>query len=67
MASGWMNGDWRRSSGCTLGDCVEVTELVSGVVAVRNSRTPETVVAFTRQEWAAFLAGVRAGEFDLPA
>jgi hypothetical protein len=34
-------------------------------VLVRDSKDPSAVVlAFTPDEWAAFVAGVRAGEFD---
>jgi hypothetical protein len=34
-------------------------------VHVRNSEGGP-MASFTRDEWAAFTAGVRAGEFDLP-
>jgi len=35
-------------------------------VAVRHSKNPDgPKLAFTAQEWEAFTAGVRAGEFDL--
>ncbi|WP_199493264.1 DUF397 domain-containing protein [Marinitenerispora sediminis] len=37
----------------------------SGRVAVRHSHHPNgAVIVYTREEWAAFTAGVRAGEFD---
>lgn len=67
---------WQRSSGCVGGDCVEVSpvwqtgdhpekNLVPDGMAMRNSRDPDgPVLVFTRAEWAAFMAGVRAGEFD---
>ena len=46
-------------------NCVEVTRLPSGAIGVRNSRHPEGPVNwFTRDEWAAFLDGVKKGEFD---
>ena len=48
----------------TIG-CVEVA-LVEGGAAVRDSKDPASpVLRFTAREWEAFLAGVRAGEFDL--
>ena len=57
---------WRKSqasnpSGC----CVEVAELPDGEIAVRNSRHPSgPALVYTRAEVAAFLTGVKNGEFD---
>lgn len=37
------------------------------VVYVRDSKDPDgPVLRFSSAEWAAFVAGARAGEFDLP-
>lgn len=33
-------------------------------VWVRQSTDPEAKLEFTRDEWVAFLAGAKAGEFD---
>jgi hypothetical protein len=57
---------WRKSSASNpTGNCVELAELGSGRIAVRNSRHPSgPVLVYTRAELAAFLSGVRAGEFD---
>ncbi|POX37820.1 DUF397 domain-containing protein [Streptomyces sp. Ru73] len=57
---------WRKSSkSLSTGDCVQVAELAGGAVAVRDSRHPERGdLRFTPQEWTAFCAGVRDGEFD---
>jgi hypothetical protein len=53
----------RRSGG--NGNCVEVARLSDGHVAMRNSRFPEgPVLVYTREEIAAFLGGVKDGEFD---
>jgi hypothetical protein len=57
---------WHRSrhSGGN-GNCVEVARLCGGEVAVRNSRFPDgPVLVYTREEIAAFLGGVKDGEFD---
>ena len=57
---------WRKSrvsnpSGC----CVEVAELPGGVIAVRDSRDPSgPALIYTGAEVAAFVAGVKNGEFD---
>jgi hypothetical protein len=48
------------------GDCVEVAPLDNGGRAVRDSKDPSGPVhAFTAPEWAAFVQGVKGGEFDL--
>jgi hypothetical protein len=59
-------GTWRKSTASNpSGSCVEVMQLPGGDVAVRNSRHPGgPALIYTRAEVAAFLAGVRDGEFD---
>jgi hypothetical protein len=48
------------------GDCVEVARLANGDVAVRNSRdTTGPALVYTRSEFRAFVAGARAGDFDV--
>ncbi|GGM54330.1 transcriptional regulator [Longimycelium tulufanense] len=57
---------WRKSrySGA-LGNCVELATLPGGQIALRNSRHPDgPAVLYTRDEVAAFLSGVKDGEFD---
>jgi hypothetical protein len=55
---------WRRSRRCDSGACVEVAHLGGGL-AMRDSKDPDGPrLAFTVGEWRAFLAGVRAGEFE---
>lgn len=59
--------DWHRSTHCTGADstCVEVAVDADGV-AVRDGKDPDGPrLRFTAAEWSAFLAGARAGEFDL--
>lgn len=60
-------GKWTKSTRSnTTGSCVEVRPTEDGAVQVRNSRHPDGPVnTFTAAEWAAFVEGVRAGEFDL--
>ncbi|SDH05918.1 DUF397 domain-containing protein [Pseudonocardia oroxyli] len=59
---------FRISSYSANGNCVEVS-LGGGddLVAVRHSRrTDDPPLLFNGAEWDAFIAGVKAGEFDRP-
>jgi len=59
---------WRKSSysGSNGGGCVEVAALADDSFAVRDSKDREgPALVFTHDEWRAFTAGVRCGEFDL--
>jgi hypothetical protein len=55
----------RISSFCSGGDCVEV-ERISDTFAVRYAHAGRTSreLLFSLAEWEAFIAGVKAGEFD---
>lgn len=56
--------EWRKSSYCDSGMCVEVGR-AGDLVAVRDSKNPDgAVLRFTKDEWNAFVAGVRGGEFE---
>ena len=57
----WFKSSFSGSSG---NGCVEVAFL-SGEVAVRDTKDRSLAPhRFVAAEWAAFLAGVRSGEFD---
>ncbi|WP_199509407.1 DUF397 domain-containing protein [Nucisporomicrobium flavum] len=59
---------WRKSSRSSGngGDCVEVADNLPGVVAVRDSKAPGgPTLIFAPGQWGAFVAGVKAGEFDI--
>ncbi len=62
------SAQWVRSRACSADGCVEVAHLPGGMVALRDSKdTAKTAHLFDREEWAAFIAGAKNGEFDLPA
>jgi hypothetical protein len=55
---------YRKSTFSGL-NCVEVASLADGSVSVRNTRARTgPTLEFTRDEWAAFIAGAQEGEFD---
>lgn len=72
--------EWIKSSYCSGGDCVELawqkssfssggycveTAPHDGHVLMRDSKDPDGPwLRFTREEFAAFVKGVKAGEFD---
>jgi hypothetical protein len=58
---------WYKSSASSYnGNCVEISHLQDGRVAVRDTkdRASGPALVFTRPEWDAFLAGAKNGEFD---
>jgi hypothetical protein len=56
--------EYRTSSFCSGGDCVEVGMRNDGVVAVRDTKDRSRELTFSSQEWAAFVAGIKGGAFD---
>jgi hypothetical protein len=64
--SDFSNAVWHKSTKSVTGGCVEVATL-EWAVGVRDSKDRQgPVLVFRYDEWSAFLAGVRDGEFDLP-
>ncbi|MGH3734053.1 MAG: DUF397 domain-containing protein [Micromonosporaceae bacterium] len=64
------DAQWVKSArSSSNGQCVEVAANLlaqHGAIYVRDSKHPDgAVLAFTAAEWAAFLDGAKAGEFDL--
>jgi hypothetical protein len=58
---------WITSRSCNNSACVQVAYLSGGMVAIRDSKDAgKAPHLFDRDEWTAFLAGVKAGEFDPP-
>jgi hypothetical protein len=58
--------NWQRSFRCgSHGSCVEIAKLVGGV-AIRDGKAGDEspVLRFSDEEWGAFVAGIRAGDFD---
>lgn len=58
---GWAKSTFSNGSSA----CVEVRGSDDSIY-LRESDDPDTVVTTSRVKWAAFIAGAKAGEFDLP-
>ncbi|MFB8205382.1 DUF397 domain-containing protein [Kitasatospora purpeofusca] len=58
--------NWRKSSfSGETGACIEVADGLPCVLPVRDSKDPAgPSLVFSADAWSAFVAGVRAGEFD---
>ncbi len=55
---------WKSTFSNSQAACVEVAE-IGGTRAVRDSKDPDGGhLTFTVAQWAAFTAGIRAGQFD---
>lgn len=67
MAS--LSGEWRKSSFCSYGDCLEIrsvaTEILGDIVEIRSSTRHTVVVRCTADEWNALMDGVRGNEFGV--
>ena len=59
------DGWFKSSFSANTDNCVEFRR-VEGGVEVRNSKRPnDAIIRYTDSEWRAFVAGVKAGEFDI--
>jgi hypothetical protein len=59
--------EWTRAKGCSANSCIEVRRGTGPypMVEIRSAdEDDEIYVQATPDEWAAFVAGVRAGDFD---
>lgn len=58
---------WRKSSLCdnSSGNCVEVKRRDDRTVSVRRSSRPGFEITYSPDEWSAFIAGAKNGEFDV--
>jgi Domain of unknown function (DUF397) len=56
---------WRKSSKCANSTCVEVARVDDDSYLIRDSKqTGGNFLSVTREEWLAFVAGVKVGDFD---
>jgi hypothetical protein len=58
---------WRKARASAMGNCVEVAPLggTGDLIGFRDSKDPSgPILRYTKHELRAFIAGVKAGEFD---
>ncbi len=66
MDSSQIDGlEWRRSSHCNGGSCVEVARAGSLIKVRRTDDSDGMVLNIQAREWREFVAGAQAGRFDL--
>jgi predicted secreted Zn-dependent protease len=55
---------WRVARSCAGGSCVGVAARGDEILIRSTKRPGGPVVAYSREEWAAFVEGIRQGDFD---
>lgn len=56
---------WRKSSHSGSNACIEVAVPGEAVIAVRDSKDPQSpVLAFSAEAWSAFVAAAGSGSFE---
>lgn len=55
---------WKKATASQSENCVEVCLDLEAVLVRDSKDITGPTLTFTRAEWAAFLTGARAGEFD---
>ena len=61
------DASWRKSTYSTYnGNCVEIGHLDAKIIGIKDAKHhgKGPVLAFTRNEWSAFLGSVKAGGYD---
>ncbi|MEU1421423.1 DUF397 domain-containing protein [Kitasatospora sp. NPDC005751] len=57
--------DWQKSSASgNSNQCVEVRVTGNGLIEIRESDDPDSIVVTTPRKFALWLEGVKRGEFD---
>jgi Domain of unknown function (DUF397) len=55
---------WHTARGCNGGSCIQVAAS-EDTIFIGDSKSPTgPVLSYSRDEWAAFAAGIRQGDFD---
>jgi hypothetical protein len=63
----WCEGEWRRSSRCASGTCVEVYLAHTDAVMVRDAKMDGgPVLQFSTASWNSFVLSLKGGAFRPP-
>jgi hypothetical protein len=54
---------WRKPSFCQGGECPEIAT-IHGMIALRSSADPDSIIRYASQEWRALVRAIKAGEFE---
>lgn len=55
---------WRVARACNSGECVRVAAHGDEIVVGSTTHPDGPVISYSRAEWAAFVEGIRQGDFD---
>jgi hypothetical protein len=55
---------WRVAQKCNGGECVRVAAHGDTIVIGSSKHRDGPVIAYSRDEWTAFVQGIREGDFD---
>ncbi len=58
------NITWRKARACEGGACVMVARQGESVLIRSNADPGSPISVFTREEWSAFIDGIKLGDFD---
>jgi hypothetical protein len=66
MNAPWMPAEWQRASACGSESCIEVRRRWDGIIELRRTAgfCSRRWGGCEPEEWEAFVAGIKAGEFD---
>ena len=56
---------WTTANSCAAGNCVRIAATGDGQTLIGDTKYPSgPVLRYTKDEWVAFLAGAKNGDFD---
>jgi predicted secreted Zn-dependent protease len=64
MAQSLGDLSWRVARKCNSGECVRVAAHDDEIIIGSSKHLDGPVIAYSRDEWAVFVEGVRQGDFD---
>ncbi len=56
--------NWRVARNCNSGACIQIASHGEQIVIGDSKNPAGPILTYTRSEWAAFVDGIREGDFD---